>query len=99
MAEVKLYKCKECGFSVSSEGPSSRGMMYQCKCFKCEECGHIGDSTTATLIGEYASGPEEWKEITPKCRECKSTNIHEWDFKCPTCKAKLKGVGTGLMQD
>ena len=100
MAEVYNYRCEKCGFSVGTEGPSSRGMMYTCKCFKCNDCGHIGDSMTSHMVGYYNDeGQSEWEDTLPECSKCNSKNISEWNFKCPTCDGELKRIETGLMKD
>ncbi len=82
MGQYSGYICKECGFRVSSEGPSSRGFRYRSKCFKCNDCNWVGD--------KHISIDSEWSESVPTCSSCSSTNLSEWNFKCPTCNIDMK---------
>ena len=100
MASVHLYECKKCGFSVESEGASSRGMNYFCKCFKCRDCGHIGDNTTERNISFIDYPVVEWVNVEPACKKCKSNNVVDWDFKCPKCALDvIKSQRAIRMQD
>ena len=89
MASVHLYECKKCGFSAESEGASSRGMRYFCKCFKCNDCGYIGDNFTKRNISFADYSEVEWVDVEPACKECKSPNVIEWDFQCPKCSLDM----------
>ena len=97
MAGLYMYKCPECNFSVESEGPESRGFFYQCKCFKCLDCGIHDDITVADLID---GTDDEWEPVEPKCYICHSSNVVEWDFKCPTHKVDmLRSEAPHILQD
>ncbi len=85
MGALYWYYCRKCKFSIESEGRECMGFIYQGKCFKCEECGSINDLVTS----QSDFNTDEWWDVVPTCSRCKSTNVIEWDFKCPTCEIKM----------
>ena len=81
MARAIIYNCTKCDFYVTHD---PAGFSYLNRCVKCEDCGHIGDTTIA-----FNDRRKGMKDVEPKCRQCDSLNVIEWDKVCPNCGIKV----------
>lgn len=93
MAELKLYKCRQCGWIIEapSEGADvlmDGGMVY----FICNECNQVYCRT-------FEFGYEN--EINKKCPRCNSHDTTNWKPGkiCPECGGELEDLGVSCWED
>ena len=87
MATWYLYRCKECGYEVTTSHSGRYALMsgwYQnYLCPKCKEIVSIKTDTNNTT------------KNTPTCPDCGSETVTRWtpkQGKCPKCNGKMELV-------
>ena len=93
MAELHLYKCKDCGWEIEATPDGGGFLMFGgLAYFLCKECKHVYEHT-------FELGHED--EINTKCPECGSTNTTNWKptDKCPKCGGDLENQGLSCLMD
>ena len=93
MAELRLYKCKKCGWSIEAPKDGSDILMDGLLvCFVCNHCKHI-------FVKSYAFGTDDdgWEE----CPKCKCLSVEEWKPAdgCPKCGGELEDKGLSCLMD
>lgn len=94
MADLNLYKCKKCGWSI--EAPKNGGDIVMdgiVMCFICYDCWHV-----FKRFFELDSTEEEATELCPNCN---SYNTGNWkpNGVCPQCGGELEDKGFCCLMD
>ena len=95
MAELKIYKCKACGYEVMTESRGHYSMMsgkyYNFSCHACKEIVSISANELSKMGYDL------------QCPECgEEEELFTWNPKeghCPKCKGKMKPAPEIILTD
>ena len=93
MAELRLFKCKNCGWSIEAPNDGADMMMDSILAYYvCNDCKKVFEKSYA--LGTISDEIEN-------CPECGGRRTKEWkpDDRCPKCGGDLEDKGLSCLVD
>lgn len=91
------FRCDDCGLTAEVSGGPDSGFYVETRTFWCSACEHLQDVAVKKdqTDSPYPPLSPEFKAVIPRCHECKSDNLADWQSgqPCPRCRGSMTRSG------